>query len=209
MNANEQLLEAVDNREVEAVKAALDAGADANAKDSYGIPALHRAMANSDIVKMLLEHGADPDIRDNDGNCALHNDCDEIYHHDRDIASARLLLERGVNVDTRNDSNVTPLIDNCWCGNNSFEFIKFLIENGADVNARSEMNVTALHSAIYEARVDVVELLLEHGAAASAEVESWEYGTPLEFAEREAEEFPDSEESCEVLKKIKEAVEAL
>jgi ankyrin repeat protein len=67
MNANEQLLEAVDNREVEAVKAALDAGADANAKDSYGIPALHRAMANSDIVKMLLEHGADPDIRDNDG----------------------------------------------------------------------------------------------------------------------------------------------
>ena len=51
--------------------------------------------------------------------------------------------------------------------------------------------------------------LTSDGAAASAEVESWEYGTPLEFAEREAEEFPDSEESCEVLKKIKEAVEAL
>ena len=134
MNANEQLVKAIYSEEIEAVKAALDAGADANAK-SDGIPVLHYAMPYSDIVKMLLDHGADPDIRDNDGYCALHNACGEIYHHDCDIAGARLLLERGLNVDTRNNFGETPLIDNCWCCENSLGFIKFLIENGAAATA--------------------------------------------------------------------------
>ena len=208
MNVNEQLLQAIYKNEIEAVKTALDAGADANSKDKNGIPALHHAMPYSDIIKMLLEHGANPDIRDNDGNCALHNDCSYIEHNDCDIASACLLLECGVNVDTRNDFESTPLIDNCWSTNNSLGFIRFLIESGADVNAQDDEGRTPLHNAIWDARVDVVELLLEHGAAASADI-SGDYGTPLEFAERSVEEYPDDEDSFEILKKIKKAVKAL
>ena len=204
MDADKQLLKAVYDHEIEAVKAALEAGADANAKSKDGIPALHYAMSCSDIVKMLLDHGADPDIRDNDGNCALHNACGEIYHHDCDIAGARLLLERGVNVDTRNKFGATPLIDNCWCCENSLGFIKFLIENGADVNARDDMDNTALLNAVNDGRTDVVKLLLEHGAAASADI-SGEYGTPLDFAQSRYEDFND-ECWLEIMQMIKKAV---
>ena len=205
MNANEQLLKAIYNKNIDAVKSALDAGADANAtKRDDGIPVLHLAMEHSDIVKMLLDHGADPDIRDNDGCCALHNACCEIYHQDCDIAGARLLLERGVNVDTRNNFGATPLIDNCWCCENSFGFIKFLIENGADVNAQDDMNNTALLNAVNDGQTEVVKLLLEHGAAATADI-SGEYGTPLDFAQSRYEEF-DNECWLEIMLMIKKAV---
>lgn len=205
MDANEQLLKAVKKREIEAVKAALDAGADANAtKNDDGIPVLHLAMGHSGIVKMLLDHGADPDIRDNDGNCALHTACGEICHQDCDIADARLLLERGVNVDTRNKFEATPLIDNCWCCDNSLGFIKFLIENGADVNAQDDRNNTALLNAVNDGQTEVVKLLLEHGAVASADI-SGDYGTPLDFAQSRYEEF-DNECWLEIMLMIKKAV---
>ena len=70
---NEQLISAAFECEPEAVKNALDAGADANAVDEYGHTALMLASESlkiykkKDIIAMLLEHGADATIKDPDG----------------------------------------------------------------------------------------------------------------------------------------------
>jgi hypothetical protein len=63
---NDQLYEAVRKGDVAAVKAALDAGADVNAKFRYGATALFKAAerGNADVVKLLIERGADVNVQD-------------------------------------------------------------------------------------------------------------------------------------------------
>src|SRR6476659_4771254 len=63
---NDQLFEAVRKGDVAAVTAALDKGADVNAKFRYGTTALFKAAerGHADVAKVLLERGADATIRD-------------------------------------------------------------------------------------------------------------------------------------------------
>jgi ankyrin repeat protein len=49
-----------------------------------------------------------------------------------------------------------------------------LLERGVDVNARTKNKFTPLHSAAFEGRLEIVRLLLDHGANANAENESSE-----------------------------------
>jgi ankyrin repeat protein len=92
------------------------------------------------------------------------------------------LVEYGADVNARNQSGITPLIDLCWSAENAIEVIKFLIDNGADVNAQDKGGNTPLHNAVNDARVDLVKLLLEHGAAETADVEG-DFGTPVDFCQ--------------------------
>lgn len=67
IKANEQLFEAIDRKDVVMLKAALSAGADANAVNSWGASALYQACGwshSEPIVRELLEHGANPDGTD-------------------------------------------------------------------------------------------------------------------------------------------------
>jgi len=63
---NDQLFEAVRKGDVAAVTAALDRGADVNAKFRYGTTALFKAAerGNADVTKVLLERGADVNVKD-------------------------------------------------------------------------------------------------------------------------------------------------
>ncbi len=67
------LVEAVKKGHVAIVHAFLAKGADADAKDANGGPALLWAVAGgkAEIVELLLAHGADPGARDGDGTGAL------------------------------------------------------------------------------------------------------------------------------------------
>jgi len=58
---------------LEAVKFCLDAGADVNAKDSYGVtPLMYAASGNNvDAAKLLLEHGADAQLKNPRGQTAM------------------------------------------------------------------------------------------------------------------------------------------
>ena len=105
------LRESIDPAKVED---ALRAGADPNAKNEKGMPALHLALESADAVRILLEHGATPDIRDNDGNSALNDGGGERYYHASVIESFQLLLEHGVSVNATNKYGVTPLMNACW-----------------------------------------------------------------------------------------------
>jgi hypothetical protein len=63
---NDQLFEAVRKGDAAAVTAALDRGADVNAKFRYGMTALFKAAerGNADVVKVLLDRGVDVKVKD-------------------------------------------------------------------------------------------------------------------------------------------------
>jgi len=63
---NDQLFEAVRKGDAAAVTAALDRGADVNAKFRYGTTALFKAAerGNADVTKVLLDRGADVNVKD-------------------------------------------------------------------------------------------------------------------------------------------------
>jgi hypothetical protein len=63
---NEQLYEAARKGDVAEVKAALDRGADVNAKFRYGATALFKAAerGHAEIVRLLIERGADVTVKD-------------------------------------------------------------------------------------------------------------------------------------------------
>ena len=90
---NDQLYEAVRKGDVAAVTAALDRGADVNAKFRYGATALFKAAerGNTEIAKVLLDRGADVKVKDTFYGAtamtwALDNDHFEIVN---------LLLQKG------------------------------------------------------------------------------------------------------------------
>jgi len=63
---NDQLFDAVRKGDAAAVTAALDKGADVNAKFRYGMTALFKAAerGNADVTKVLLDRGVDVNVKD-------------------------------------------------------------------------------------------------------------------------------------------------
>src|SRR4026208_1480596 len=63
---NDQLFEAVRKGDVAAATAALDHGADVNAKFRYGTTALFKAAerGNLEVAKLLIDRGADLNVKD-------------------------------------------------------------------------------------------------------------------------------------------------
>src|SRR6185312_769325 len=63
---NDQLFEAVRKGDAAAVTAALDRGADVNAKFRYGMTALFKAAerGNADVAKVLIDRGVDVKVKD-------------------------------------------------------------------------------------------------------------------------------------------------
>lgn len=95
------------------------------------------------------------------------------------LASARLLLEAGAEIDQRNPDDITPLI--MAIGNGHAEVAQVLVEMGADINASDWYGRTPLWSAVEDRNQDIhngtlehmvdrepllglIEFLLEHGA---------------------------------------------
>ena len=72
---------------------------------------------------------------------------------------ARLLIEKGADVNARSNRNGTALT-NC----DDPELAKLLIEKGAAVNAQGLADETALHLAIRDGMLELARVLLENGA---------------------------------------------
>jgi len=74
----------------------------------------------------------------------------------------KVLLEKGAEVDHRNNFGPTALIEASANGREAI--VKMLLEKGANVNLQREFGRTALMDAIQEGHVSVVQVLLENGA---------------------------------------------
>jgi len=101
----------------------------------------------------------------------------------------KLLLENGANVNVRNDIDYTPLHNAMGKAEKYVKTSELLIQHGADVNARGGIRVssgpgkwkhTPLHLAAREGNLEIVKLLIEHGA--KIEAKDFNNATPLFMA---------------------------
>lgn len=78
------------------------------------------------------------------------------------VDMARLLLDRGANVDARDHRGRTPL----WeaIERDDMKMTRFLLTNGADVNAQDHRGCTPLWEAIQRNSLGMVKFLLDNGA---------------------------------------------
>ena len=80
---------------------------------------------------------------------------------------AKLLIDKGANVNARDDTATTPLHNAAIGGHN--EIVELLIAKGADVNSKGLGGVnTPLHNAIMKRHKEIVELLIANGADVNA-----------------------------------------
>src|SRR5687767_9731320 len=157
----------------------IEAGADVNATNNYGINAMLLAadIASTELIQLLLKHGVDANTANADGETPLH-----LVARAGNIDAAKLLLKSGAKVDAREKfGEQTPLM---WAVVRRHpEMVEFLLGKGADVNARSAIRdyqrvATAESRAksldrggftplLYAAREncrECVEIVLRHGA---------------------------------------------
>lgn len=154
-----QLLDAIRSRDVAAVRAALQAGADPGKPGEFGRTPLHLAVAeSSEATELLLERGANPDAVDGDGRVPLHlahartaalllkfkanllvldRQGNTALHTaaEADAWMCKLLIEAGLPVDARNNSGLTPLHFAALEGNRNTA--EYLLGKGADINAKT------------------------------------------------------------------------
>lgn len=85
-----------------------------------------------------------------------------------DVVGVRKAIERGAKVDSRNESNETPLMVASFNGYS--DIVSLLISKGADVNAKGEGGVTSLMLSAVNGSNDVVtaRILIEGGADVNA-----------------------------------------
>ena len=165
----------------------LDQGADPNiAERHFGWSPLHRAAEKGQLVSVavLLGRGADLHAKSGHGYTALHLASRSVYSPEG-LETVRLLLDRGAEIDVRNDFGETPLfgsVDSYVDGYPAATAL--LLERGADIMARDNEGSTPLHRAASSPKSlpAVVELLLENGA--DARVENSLDQTPLDLAKR-------------------------
>jgi ankyrin repeat protein len=150
----------------------LQCGANVNAQTKEQLTPLCIASEyrKLEIAQLLLDHAAKVDAFDDIGQTPLHivSRSDKISE-EAGVAVARLLLERGMNVNAQTKKKLTPLCIASEYG--KLEIARLLLDRAAKVNALDEFGQTPLHIVSWsnktseEAGVAVARLLLERELA--------------------------------------------
>jgi ankyrin repeat protein len=145
------------------------------------------AQRHPDVVQVLLSHGADVSARSEswsqvmavsphgnpDYNRAIphgHNTALMFAARAGDLASARLLVDAGANVNDADAWGVSALVLAAHSG--FADLAEFLLEKGADPNSAAA-GFTALHEAIMRRDERLVAILLAHGADVHSRLQTW------------------------------------
>jgi ankyrin repeat protein len=169
----------------EEIKAAIENGANVNAKDKDGYTALMAAarhLKGAEVVSMLLDRGADVNAKDEDDVTALiYAVIDTLL--DTEVIS--MLIERGADVNATYTDGRTVLmfVAPSYHVRHSEKVASMLIERGVDVNAVNNDGETALMMAVQRGRYSekVISMLLERGADVNAKTKYGGY-TVLMYA---------------------------
>jgi ankyrin repeat protein len=166
----------------------LQRSADVNSRDNRDKTPLHLASIcpfpsgegnRPNLIQLLLTYGAEVGLRDRNQTTALHH-----ASLLRDLDVARVLLNRGANVNAVDNRGRTPLHQVFEAGDytdadrwglvskkskNRSSIAQLLLKHGAAVDARDKDRQTPLLLASYFPDRSVVRILLDHGANINAE----------------------------------------
>jgi len=164
-------------------------GANVNAHGARGQTALMWAVAqhHADVVKALVAHRADVRARSDVWTEVMavpphgHLDYNRAIPHGGDtalmfaarvgdLASARLLIAAGANVDDADAWGVSATTLAAHAGHR--DLVELLLDHGANAVA-ARAGFSALHAAIMRRDERMVSALLAHGASVNAPLESW------------------------------------
>jgi ankyrin repeat protein len=133
-----------------------------------------------DAIRFFVDPGANVDPVDINHSTLLHR-----ASYEGRVKFARLLLERGANINARDNIGHTPLhrvldrfIHDTWA--DFFDTIQLLLEHGADVDALDNAQSTPLHVASIYGSAKATRLLLEYGASVHFQDDSGQ--TPSQVA---------------------------
>ena len=164
-------------------------GANVNARGPRGQTALMWAVSQQhpDVVKVLLARGADiharsevwkemmavpPHGKPEYNRLIPHGGDTALMFAARvgDLASARLLVAAGANVNDADAWGVSAMVLAAHSG--FADLVEFLLDNGADANAAGP-GFTALHEAIMRRDEKMVTALLAHHANPNTPLQTW------------------------------------
>ena len=135
-----------------------------NARGSFQETPMHAAAAagHVKVLSLLIEHGADLEGR----NCYKRTPLHEATYNGK-VDAEEYLLDRGANIDAQDFIDFTPLF---WAvAKRYIESVRMLLGRGAKPNGfRNHKGSTVLHRGVQEGNIEVLQLLLEHGADANA-----------------------------------------
>lgn len=119
----------------------IEAGAEVDSKDTYGVTAMmFAAICGSDkVIERLIDEGADVNAKDLDGRTVLIEAL--TTENDIPISAIRSIVEAGADPNIRIDGGVTPLM---LAATGDPDALRMLIDAGAEVNARDRRGTTAL-----------------------------------------------------------------
>lgn len=169
--------EKINSGNAKAVKLFLVGGMTPDTKNETGETPLiiAAALGSDEIVGILLENGAQINLKDKKQSAtALH-----AAAMKGKVNTARLLLQKGADVNARAHDDLTPLLIAVLAVNG--ELVKLLVDAGADLEAQDKAHgVTALHIAALKGNLNLTKLLLDKGANPNAK--SNDGRTPLDLA---------------------------
>ncbi len=156
------LYEAATAGRVERARELLDAHpsqVNAHSRDGFFPLALAAFFGRGEVAELLLERGADV-------HQAARNEMRVTALHaavaSGQLAIARSLLERGAQVNARQQQGWTPL--HGAVGEGRLELAELLLAHGADLNARNDEGKTPLAVALERNQPAVAEWMRRHGA---------------------------------------------
>ncbi|KAJ8116919.1 hypothetical protein OPT61_g1768 [Boeremia exigua] len=152
---------AAQNRDIESLAILLQYGMDANGIDREGITPLFAATQAScfESAKMLLKHSADTNLSAGPNSESPLS----LAASENQIDFVQLYLSNGGNVNLIMDNGSTTLVQ-AMNKVVSPKLVELLLISGGDANAKNGEGTTALFQAIQANRVDLMAVLLDHGA---------------------------------------------
>ena len=170
---SDALFRAIRASDQAAISAAIASGADPNATDPDGMPALMFAAIVGDAATMrnLLDNGADPNAANRAGATALIDAA-------ADASKATLLISRGANVNVESKAGATPLLIASSADGNA-AVVRMMLAKGAQVNVHDRIqgipalltgggNTTPLIAAARLRDPETLKILLAAGAEVNA-----------------------------------------
>jgi ankyrin repeat protein len=154
------------------------AGFSANGGGLFGEGESYQVDSSAEIMRALLAAGADHRITTDDGTTAL-------------MAAAGI-----------GHRSYQPRQPRAGRSQSAEKAVAALVEAGADVNAKNEADYTALHAAAFRGWNEVVQYLVEHGAALDAR--DYRGRTPYRIAEgtKQSFQFQDWPETAALLRRL-------